>query len=209
MSPASPGLGAPVGRDPTGGGPAGAGGSPGPLSSDGSRTLCEAGATPRLFQNFSLLFGPHCCFPAIVPRFKSKRSRGPFEAGLRREVTHTRTPNRCHESSTQGWAAPRAAGIPAGVGAAPDTGPPRDRAGLGEAPAAWVQGLVSAPLNPQAQKPLAVTGGASPEPPVPENLLHWGRVAAPSSPQLGSRQTPRVSIWGAGVGRAEGHRPGT
>ena len=43
MSPASPERGASVGRDPTGGRPA----SPGPLSSDGSQTLCEAGCDSK------------------------------------------------------------------------------------------------------------------------------------------------------------------
>ena len=47
----------------------------------------------------------------------------------------------------------------------------------------------SAALNPQAQEPLAGTGGTNPEPPVPENLLHWGH------------ESPRLPALNSGTGR--------
>ena len=62
---------------------------------------------------------------------------------------------------------------------------------------------VSAPLNPQAQEQLAGTGGTNPEPPVPENLLHWGRESPPVPFQPSTREQadPTSLRLGAGVGR--------
>ena len=170
------------------------------------RGWCDSKALPELF--VSVWATP--LLPRTVQRFKSKR-RGAVWGRAEKRSRATRTPNRYHESSTQGWAAPRVAGLPAVVGATPDAASPRPSWARGGARRLGSGARLRAPEPPSPEAALRNRRGEprAPGPGKPASLGPSRRAFQPATREQADPTSFHLGCWGAEGGGSPARDLGT